>query len=220
MKKYKILNLYACLGGNRYKWNEVCENIEVTAVELDSELARLYKERFPDNTVIVADAHEYLLESFKDFDFIWSSPPCPTHSRARVSQKNKAFFKHKYADMKLYQEIILLENFFDGKYCIENVIPYYKPLMQGQKRGRHIYWANFTLPKDLNERKLLGVMCNGTNEVKRLSGFHDYDFKKYKGTQRTDKIAKNLVDYEVGKSILAVAMNIQLANNTSQLSIV
>jgi hypothetical protein len=33
----KILNLYACLGGNRYKWNEVKEDIEVTAVELDSE---------------------------------------------------------------------------------------------------------------------------------------------------------------------------------------
>ena len=24
----KILNLYACLGGNRYKWNEVKEDIE------------------------------------------------------------------------------------------------------------------------------------------------------------------------------------------------
>ena len=42
----KILNLYACLGGNRYKWNEVTD-IEVTAVELDEDLARLYKERFP-----------------------------------------------------------------------------------------------------------------------------------------------------------------------------
>lgn len=41
MGKYKILNLYSCLGGNRYKWNEVSENIEVTAVELDPELTRL-----------------------------------------------------------------------------------------------------------------------------------------------------------------------------------
>ena len=24
--KYKILNLYACLGGNRYKWDEVADN--------------------------------------------------------------------------------------------------------------------------------------------------------------------------------------------------
>ena len=41
--KYKILNLYACLGGNRAKWDEVAD-IEVTAVELDPEAARLYHE--------------------------------------------------------------------------------------------------------------------------------------------------------------------------------
>ena len=35
MKKYKILNLYACLGGNRYKWDEVADNLEITSVELD-----------------------------------------------------------------------------------------------------------------------------------------------------------------------------------------
>ena len=76
----KILNLYACLGGNRYNWNEVKNDIEVTSVELDAELARLYQDRFPNDTVIIADAHEYLLKHFKEYDFIWSSPPCPTRS--------------------------------------------------------------------------------------------------------------------------------------------
>ena len=104
----KILNLYACLGGNRYKWNEVNDDIEVTAVELDTECARLYQERFPDDKVIIADAHEYLLKHFKDYDFIWSSPPCPTHSSVRVTQKNRSSFVYKYPDMKLYEEIILL----------------------------------------------------------------------------------------------------------------
>ena len=65
LSKYKILNLYACLGGNRYKWNDVAKEagieIEVTAVEWDEELARLYQERFPNDKVIVADAHQYLL---------------------------------------------------------------------------------------------------------------------------------------------------------------
>ena len=68
--KYKILNLYACLGGNRYKWDEVADNLEITAVEWDEELAKLYQERFPNDTVIVADAHQYLLDNFKKFDFI------------------------------------------------------------------------------------------------------------------------------------------------------
>ena len=34
---YRMLNLYACLGGNRYKWDDVAKEaniqIEVTAVE-------------------------------------------------------------------------------------------------------------------------------------------------------------------------------------------
>ena len=102
----KILNLYACLGGNRYKWNEVKDNIEVTAVELDEELARLYQERFPNDKVIVADAHQYLLDHYKEFDFIWSSPPCPTHSRLNTMiVKNTG--KIRYPDMALYQEIIV-----------------------------------------------------------------------------------------------------------------
>ena len=62
----KILNLYACLGGNRYKWNEVKNDIEVTAIELDPELAQLYKLRFPNDKVIVADAHQYLLDYFEE----------------------------------------------------------------------------------------------------------------------------------------------------------
>ena len=113
----KILNLYACLGGNRYKWNEVKADIEVTAVEWDEELARLYKERFPNDTVIVADAHQYLLDHYKEFDFIWSSPPCPTHSRLVTSNKDRPNVKNKYPDMKLYQEIIFLDKIFKGKYC-------------------------------------------------------------------------------------------------------
>ena len=51
----KILNLYACLGGNRYKWGN---DHDITAVELDQDLAKLYQERFPNDKVIVADAHQ------------------------------------------------------------------------------------------------------------------------------------------------------------------
>ena len=149
--KYKILNLYAWLGGNRYKWNEVKEDIEVTAVEWDEELARLYQERFPNDKVIVADAHQYLLDHYKEFDFIWSSPPCPTHSRFNLSMKTKR--KMKYPDMKLYQEIIFLEHYFNGKYVVENVIPFYTPLIQAKERNRHLYWTNFNLPNIISKRK-------------------------------------------------------------------
>ena len=211
----KILNLYACLGGNRYKWNEVKEDIEVTAVELDPEAARLYQERFPNDTVIVADAHQYLLDHYKEFDFIWSSPPCPTHSRARFARRNTT--EAKFPDLKLYEEILFLENWFKGKYVVENVIPYYEPLIQANKRGRHLYWTNFNIPNDLRERK--SSIMEGKNEVERWCQFHDYDFRKYKGSQRTDKVARNLVDYEAGKTIFETVLGIVNNNDTNQINI-
>jgi DNA (cytosine-5)-methyltransferase 1 len=217
----KILNLYACLGGNRYKWDEVAPSLEITAVEIDPELARLYQERFHNDIVIVADAHQYLLDHYKEFDFIWSSPPCPSHSRARYwfSSNYETNIDPIYPDMSLYQEILFLNHFFKGKYCVENVIPYYDPLIPAKKRGRHLYWTNFNLPRSINERNFEGLAKRskdnpfGENEVKALCRYHDYDFTKYKGEQRIDKIARNLVDYEAGKTILETALGI--INNKS-----
>ena len=214
MEKIKVLNLYACLGGNRYKWDEVAD-IEVTAVELDPVAAILYQERFQNDKVIVADAHQYLLDHYKEFDFIWSSPPCPSHSKARFARKETT--TPEYPNFKLYEEVVFLDNWFQGKYCVENVIPYYEPLVPAQKRGRHLYWANFKLPHDLNERES-GIM-EGKDEVNKWIVFHEYDFRKYKGEQRTDKIARNLVDYEVGRTIFETALNIINKSNNVQQSL-
>lgn len=215
----KILNLYACLGGNRYKWNEVKEDIEVTAVEWDEELAKLYQERFPNDKVIVADAHQYLLDHYKEFDFIWSSPPCPSHSKIRISQKTRNSFKAVYPDLKLYEEIIFLDNYFEGRYVVENVIPYYEPLIQAQKRGRHLYWTNFNLPNNIGERKLEGILCEMKNEREILEKFHKIDLSKYNGKQQKLKIARNLVDYEAGKTIFETALGIIKKDNINQTSI-
>jgi DNA (cytosine-5)-methyltransferase 1 len=218
MKKYKILNLYACLGGNRYKWDEVAGNLEITAVELDPEAARLYKERFPQDEVIIADAHQYLLDHYKEFDFIWSSPPCPTHSKMRLVNTGEGERKTKatFPDLKLYEEIIFLNNFFEGKFCVENVIPYYEPLIAAQKRGRHLYWTNFILPTNLNDRRAENFIYAKQRELEK---FHEIDLSSYKGEQRKDKMARNLVDFEAGKTILQTALNIYKKNNTTQKTI-
>jgi len=214
----KILNLYACLGGNRYKWGD---EHEITAVELDADIARLYKERFPNDTVIVGDAHQYLLDHYKEFDFIWSSPPCPTHSKVRFTQKNQDFYEPQYPNMMLYQEIIFLEHHFEGKYLVENVIPYYEPLIPAKKRGRHLYWANFILPTDIQERLngkgIIGGQVN--DEFKKLCEFHEIDISTYKGEQSKIKIARNLVDYTAGKTILDTAMGIITRRNMEQTSL-
>ncbi len=214
----KVLNLYACLGGNRYKWDEVAD-IEVTAVELDPELARMYKERFPNDKVIIADAHQYLLDHYKEFEFIWSTPPCPTHSRARYwnSSNYDTTTKPIYPDMSLYQEIIFLQHYFKtGKWVVENVIPYYEPLINAQKRDRHLYWCNFNLPIILSNRDISGVVSQAKNELKQLCDIHEIDVSTYKGEQSLIKIARNLVDYEAGKTIFATAMGIIENNNSTQ----
>ena len=210
----KILNLYACLGGNRYKWGD---EHDITAVEWDEELARMYQERFPNDKVIVEDAHQYLLDHYKEFDFIWSSPPCPSHSRARFWSSKGGKIDPVYPEMSLYQEILFLDNFFDGKYVVENVTPYYKPLIDAQKRGRHLYWTNFILPSELSNRHFR--ISQEKNELQELCKFHQIDLTNYKGNQSKTKIGRNLVEYEAGKTILDIAMGIIRKKDEQQISL-
>lgn len=134
----RVLNLYAGLGGNRKLWQDV----DVTAVENNEQIANVYKDQHPNDTVIIGDAHEYLLNHFKEFDFIWSSPPCQSHSKMNKFTRHDTI---RYFDASLYQQIILLQQFFTGKWVVENVVPYYKPLIPGKQVGRHIFWANFNI---------------------------------------------------------------------------
>ena len=127
--------------------------------------------------------------------------------------------------MKLYEEVLLLNHFFKGKYVVENVIPYYTPLIPANKRGRHLYWTNFNLPNVLSIRKKEDFIKSSS--VKELSLFHNYDlnklsiFKKFTYTShiggvRIDKIGRNMVDYEAGKTILETALGIMKQKDTKQ----
>ncbi len=109
----KILNLYAGIGGNRKLWGN---DHEITAVENNPKIAKIYKEFFPKDKVIVGEAHQYLLDHFKEFDFIWSSPPCPSHSHIRKELAvGTGQSKPIYPDMKLYEEILFLQHYYSGK---------------------------------------------------------------------------------------------------------
>lgn len=136
----KILNLYVGIGGNRKLWGD---DHEITAVENNKEIAEVYKKFFPKDKVVVGDAHKYLLEHFQEFNFIWSSPPCQSHSVCNHFLKGQGIFR--FPDMKLYEEIIFLKTFFKGKWVVENVKPYYKPLIEPQTIGRHCFWSNFDI---------------------------------------------------------------------------
>jgi DNA (cytosine-5)-methyltransferase 1 len=192
----KLLNLYAGLGGNRKLWS----GVKVTAVELNLEVAEIYKEYFPEDEVIVGDAHRYLIDHYNEFDFIWSSPPCPTHARPRMWASKGGRYPVKYPDMALYQEIIFLKHFFKGKYTVENVIPYYEPLIKPDVIiDRHCLWTNFPVGQiDL---------INGTQTWSVTSSTENYGFsvKDRKIKHRKDQLIRNLVNPELGLHVLEQA---------------
>ncbi len=209
----KILNLYAGIGGNRKLWGD---EHEVVAVEWNKEIARIYQDNFPNDKVIVCDAHKLLticFDKIQEFDFIWSSPPCPTHSKLR-----KQFIGTRcgaqpiYPDMKLYEEIIFLKHHFKGKWIVENVNSYYEPLIIPFEISRHYYWSNFILSK-IKTNKAKFTLTNGSNkekdkeQIERLETELDFDLSNYNGDKRT--MLRNCVEPEVGLHIFNEAFKVE-----------
>jgi len=195
----KILNLYAGIGGNRKKW----KNCQVTAVEYTQKIADVYQDQYPDDEVVVADAHQYLLENYQNFDFIWSSPPCQSHSKMIRSGRNR---KPRYPDMKLYEEILFLEHNFSGLWCVENVVPYYEPLLGPEKIGRHLFWSNFEIPQMENEPKV-GNFINkttaaGAKELKDWLGIQYEGNIYYEGNHCPAQVLRNCVHPDVGEFVM------------------
>ncbi len=188
----KILNLYAGIGGNRKLWGG---DIEVTAIEIDPKIAKIYQDFFPNDKVIVGDAHKYLLEHFKEFDFIWSSPPCPTHSRIRKAFENR--HPPVFPDMDLYSEIIFLKHYFKGKWLVENVRSFYDPLIIPVEFGSHFFWCNFVLGKIETKDR---AHDKGIKELTKRKGFvldgEDIDKRK---------ALRNCVEPELGAHIFKMA---------------
>ena len=181
-RKLKVLNLYAGIGGNRQLWDN--DEVEVTAIEYDSDIAAIYKDFFPNDIVIVTDAHQYLLEHYKEFDFIWSSPPCPTHSRMRLLCNEQEGKTTPYPDMQLYQEIIFLKHWFKGKWVVENVISYYEPLIKPFKVGNHFYWSNFVISNYKEENRMI-IRMTDDELIKDKCKRYGYNFDNFELTKRT-----------------------------------
>lgn len=205
----KILNLYAGIGGNRKLWGD---EHEVTAVEYEPYIAEAYKKMYPNDTVIIADAHEYLLQHGNEFDFIWSSPPCPTHSRANNFLHAQGIVR--YPDMSLYQEILWLTHRFKGKWLVENVIPYYKPLIEPSTTiDRHNYWSNFTInDMDFKRTERFNVI-NSRASTRKEGGVYQQTLETHlgivlpEGTKNQRKLLRNAVHPEMGLHILKSCIN-------------
>lgn len=197
----RVLNLYAGLGGNRKGWS----GVSVVAVENDPRIAAVYARLYPQDEIIVSDAHDYLLHNADRFDFIWSSPPCQTHSKMMKATRHKS---KRYVDMSLYQEILFLQHFYSGLYVVENVVPFYTPLIAPKIVGRHTYWANFDVgeyvespPKDFINLSNLA----GKQKLMDWLGIH-YAENIYYGTNHCPaQILRNCVHPNEGAAILSRA---------------
>lgn len=197
----KILNLYAGIGGNRKLWGNL---YEITAVEYNKEIASIYQDYYPNDKVIVADAHQYLLEHYKEFDFIWASPPCPSHADLRRISVQKGNIKAVYPEMALYQEVTLLRHFapLKTKWVVENVVPYYAPWIHPSiTLGKHNFWLNFYIPKTnvSNFQRNMSIEKNST--------VYGFNLKKY--DIETDKrtILRNLGNPELSNYLLQCAFS-------------
>ena len=211
LEDVRILDLYAGIGGNRKLWGD---KPDVTAVEYNDKIAEAYQDHFPEDTVVVDDAHEYLLNHFDEFDFIWTSPPCPTHSQLRKNLSVETGADPVFPDLKLYEEILFLQGYFDGKWVVENVDPWYDPLVEPQASGRHMFWSNFDIP-ELDTGPTIGrdgesVMDNYDPDAQAKEfGYDPEQLDKYNfpSDYPRDKVINNMVHPKVGKAILESALN-------------
>ena len=196
----KILIGCAGIAGESELWSDI-EN-DITHVELDPKIAKVISDRKPSRNVVVGDAYEYLLNNYQEYDFIWFSPPCQANSRMIRSGKNR---KPRFPDLKLYELKIFLDYNFKGKYCIENVIPYYTPVIEPTaKLGRHLFWANFNISNfelpQIPNFIMLGTV-KGSVELKNWLGINYEGNLYYNGNHDPCQVLRNCVHPELGLSV-------------------
>jgi len=206
----RVLNLYSGIGGNRKLWPKECE---VTAVENNPQIAKVYQDFFPQDKIEITDAHKYLLENYERFDFIWSSPPCQTHSVCNNFLKGQGIIR--YPDMKLYEEIILLQKHAKCKWVIENTKSYYEPLIKPQEAGRHCFWSNFHIAP-LKVKYDIGTMNRQATEkaqrkaiireaqIPELTTLHGLDLKELNLPNKR-QVLRNCVLPELGLHVFNCA---------------
>jgi len=179
----------------------------ITAVEYTEKIARTYAGNFPGDSVVIADAHQYLLDHYTEFDFIWASRPCQSHSRMIRSGRNR---KPRYPDCKLYEEILFLKHNFDGLWVSENVKPYYTPLIEPTAElGRHLFWSNFPISKcEVPEFKNFINRQNVQDgeALKDWLGIHYEGNIYYEGNHCPTQVLRNCVHPETGAHVLQCAM--------------
>lgn len=207
----KVLVTYAGLGGSMDLIDDTVH--EITNVELNPAIAEVLQNRKPNQKVIIADAHQFILDHADEFDFIQASRPCQSHTPMMKFTRHKL---KRYPDFGLYEEIVWLQHFFKGLWYVENVNPYYKPLIEPTvKIGRHLFWSNFDIkPMPDYPRSPANMMNLATVGQKKIMmdwlGIHYDKNIYYDGNHCPVQVLRNCLHPLIGKHIFDCAMDCQL----------
>lgn len=200
-KMMKVLILFAGLSGESQLW----KNVEITAIEKNRSVAAILKDKNPKYNVIVADAKQYLTKNYFNFDFIWASPPCPTHSKVRLMGTKNNSYAAKLPDMELYGYIIFLKHYFEGKWVVENVNSFYEPLIKPNALlDRHYFWSNFFISNKKFEGFAKGTIKKG--HYKELQKLKNISIEGYEVEgRRKDSILRSYVNPKIGEYVFRSA---------------
>lgn len=193
----KVLNLFAGIGGNRSLWPDC----DCTAVERDNTIADIYTSRFPEDSVIIGDALDFCQMYFNKYDFIWASPPCPTHSQYRhnVGVLGKGFAPVIPEMTSLYGLIIFLQHYSKGLWVVENVSPYYTPLIKPTvKLDRHLFWSNFDIPTQ-------SFKSSNLRSKNKITDFEEGELIKNSEIKNKRQVLRNQVNPKLGLHIFNAA---------------
>ena len=114
-----------------------------------------------------------------------------------------------YPDFSLYEEITLLKHYFKGTWVVENVVPYYEPLIKPTViLDRHMFWSNFDIPEKKFEGFGKGRIRKG--HCKELQEIKGINIDKYKiEGRRKDAILRSYVNPKIGEYIFNCAFKIK-----------
>ena len=203
----KILNLYAGVGGNAKLWDR--EKHSITSVEYSEEIAALYRKLYPNDDIINKDAVQIMLDTAHEFDFVWSSPPCQSHTKMVKATRHKSQQK-RLVDPALFQQIIWLQHFYNGFWIVENVSPYYVIMcptgVHVKQIGRHVFWSNFDIGDIKDVKRPPGFInkanLQGKKELQQWLGIHFEENIYYENNHCPVQILRNAVHPLIGKQIL------------------
>lgn len=204
----KILNLFAGLGGNRRTWS----SHEITAVDFNPKIVNIYKKLYPNDLIIEKDVFDYLQEiDLLEYDFIWSSPPCQSHSHMQVFTKNG-----RKAKLPMINQVLglalWLKKYYPGPFVVENVVPWYGILKTNKLFtvviDRHLFYSNFKiLPKSFDKGNnrhgsIGGIMRESREYLMNKHHLPNWILEDLSGVHDKDQIIRNCVDSKIGDYVL------------------